>query len=208
MKIYDADIRKILFKSFLEKKEYMEEKDTVIISELDVCAGVSRADVAVINGKIHGYEIKSKQDNLERLPQQIDSYNRVFNTMTIVTYESHLTKVRELVPKWWEIKCIVEKKGHIILRNIRKGKENSNINIQNVAMLLWKDEMIDLLLNHSNIVSGYKSKSRYELSRMIQKHVEGYIVQEYVRSALKTRKEWKAVPIQHLNDDLHNKLPS
>lgn len=196
MKIYDSDIRKVLFNSFLNEKDYIEEPDTVIINELDVCAGISRADIVVVNGKIHGYEIKSKQDNLGRLPGQIESYNRVFNTMTIVTYKSHLKKIRSIVPKWWGIKCIYEEDGNIILKNVRKPKENSNINIQNVAMLLWKDEMIDLLLSYSDITRGYKSKTRFELSYMIQQNINSNIVQEYVRNVLKNRTDWKAVPLK------------
>lgn len=205
MKIYDVDIRKILYSSFLAEKEFIEEADTVIINELDVCAGVSRADIAVVNGKIHGYEIKSKQDNLERLPGQVENYNRVFDTMTIVTYKGHLDKVRNIVPKWWGIKCIDEKKGEVVLKNVRKPKENSNINIQNVAMLLWKDEMIDLLLSYSDIRSGYKNKSRYELSCMIRNNIDGCQVKDYVRNVLKNRSDWKAVPLQLLDDDLRNR---
>lgn len=196
MKIYDADIRKLLFNSFLKEQDYIKESDTVIINELDVCAGVSRADIAVINGKIHGYEIKSKQDNLERLPSQIESYNLIFDTMTIVTYESHLKKVKEIIPKWWGIKCVYEKNGDVMIKNIRKPKENNNINIQNVAMLLWKDEMIDLILSHSNITKGYKSKTRYDLSQLIKQNIDGNTVQEYVRNVLKTRTNWKAVPLK------------
>ena len=196
MKIYDADIRKLLFDSFLKEQDYIKEPDTVIINELDVCAGVSRADIAVVKGKIHGYEIKSKQDNLERLPSQIESYNLVFNTMTIVTYESHLKKVKEIVPKWWGIKCVYEENSEIMLKNIRKPKENSNINIQNIAMLLWKDEMIDLILNHSKITKGYKSKTRYDLSQLIKQNIDSSTVQEYVRTVLKTRTNWKAVPLK------------
>jgi len=201
MKIYDADIRRVLFNSFFMEKEYIEEPDTVISNELDVCAGVSRADIAVVNGKLHGYEIKSKQDNLERLPSQIESYNRVFNTMTIVTYKSHLDKVKSIVPKWWGIKCVDEKNEEVVLKNIRKPKENNNINIQNVAMLLWKDEMLDLLLNYSSIIKGYKNKTRYELSYMIQQNIDENIVQEYVRNVLKNRINWKAVPLQQRDDD-------
>lgn len=195
MKIYDADIRRILFNSFLIEKEYIEEPDTVIINELDICAGVSRVDIAIINGKIHGYEIKSKQDNLERLPNQIESYNSVFDTMTIVTYKSHLEKIKKIVPKWWGIKCVDDKNGDIILKNIRKPKENNNINIQNVAMLLWKDEMLDLLLNCSDITVRYKNKNRYDLSYMIQQYVDSNTVKEYVRNVLKNRTNWKAVPL-------------
>lgn len=201
MKIYDSDIRRILYDSFLLEKDYIEEPDTVIINELDVCAGVSRIDIAVVNGRMHGYEIKSKQDNLERLPSQIESYNRVFDTMTIVTYKSHLEKIKILVPKWWGIKCIDEKNGDVILKNIRKPKKNRNINIQNVAMLLWKDEMINLLLNYSHITEGYRSKTRNDLSYMIQKYIDKNIVQEYVRNVLKSRTNWKAVPLVARNDD-------
>lgn len=201
MKIYDTDIREMLYNSFFKEKDYIGEEDTVVIDELDVCAGVSRADIAVVNGKLHGYEIKSKQDNLERLPGQIESYNKVFDTMTIVAYKGHLEKIKTIVPKWWGIKCIEEKKGKVVLKNIRKPKENSNVNIQNVAMLLWKDEMIDLLLNYSSITTGYKSKSRYELSYMIESYVEGSIVQEYVRNTLKKRSNWKAVPLKQIDGD-------
>lgn len=201
MKIYDTDIRQILYNSFLSEKDFIEEPDTVIINELDVCAGVSRVDIAVVNGKIHGYEIKSKQDNLERLPSQIESYNCVFDTMTIVTYKSHLAKIKTIVPKWWGIKCIDERNGNVILKNIRKPKENSNISIRNVAMLLWKNEMIDLLLNYCDITEGYKSKTRSDLSYMIQKYVDSSFVQEYVRNVLKNRINWKAVPLVKQNDD-------
>lgn len=195
MKIYDSDIRRILYNSFLLEKDYIEEPNTVMINELDVCAGVSRIDIVVVNGKMHGYEIKSKQDNLERLPSQIESYNRVFDTMTIVAYRSHMDKIKILVPKWWGIKCIDENNGNVLLKDVRKPKENRNINIQKVAMLLWKDEMIDLLLNYSNITEGYKSKTRYDLSQLIQKHIDSSIVQDYVRNVLKNRTNWKAVPL-------------
>lgn len=78
MKIYDSDIRSLLFQNFQQTDEYMSYDDTVVISEMDVCAGVSGADIVVINGKMHGYEIKSAQDSLSRLPQQMQSYNQVF----------------------------------------------------------------------------------------------------------------------------------
>lgn len=201
MKVYDSDIRNLLFRSFLSIDEYIKEKDTIIINEMDVCAGISRVDIAVVNGKIHGYEIKSKQDNLDRLPQQIESYNQIFDTMTIVAYEDHIEKIKAIVPKWWEIKCVTEKNNKIKFKNVRKGKKNSNINIYNVAMLLWKDEMIDLLLTYSNITKGYKSKTRSELSKMIEKNIDSKIILDYVRHALKSRQDWRAVPLQTLSGD-------
>lgn len=182
MKIYDADIREKLIASFTQEEEFIGEEDTIVVNELDVCKGISRIDVAVINGAMHGYEIKSAQDNLERLPMQIDSYNRVFDKMTIVAYESHIPKVIDLIPKWWAITEVKEDKNGLVFTKIRKGKRNSNTKIENVAMFLWRDEMIDLLLNHSDVRKGYKSKSRSALSKMIEENIEADVVKEYVRA--------------------------
>jgi hypothetical protein len=66
---------------------------------MDVCSGCARIDIAVINGKIHGFEIKSEQDNLERLPSQVELYNNVFDTITIVAAENHFNKLNEIIPK-------------------------------------------------------------------------------------------------------------
>ena len=63
----DQDIRSVLNQK-LEKK--YRDADTIIINELGLLQGLCRVDVAVINGIIHGYEIKSEADTLERLPLQ------------------------------------------------------------------------------------------------------------------------------------------
>ncbi len=208
MKIYDSDIRCLLFSKFKEIDEFTSADDTVVINELDICNGVSRADIAVVNGKLHGYEIKSQQDNLERLPLQMESYNLVFDTMTVVAFESHIEKIKHIVPSWWGIKCVTQRNGHIKLKNIRKGKINKNINIHCLAQLLWKEEMIELLQTYGNAQKGYKNKSRYELSTIIEREINYFTVKDYVRETLKSRVEWKAVPLQRLNGDLHNTKPN
>jgi len=201
MKVYDADIREKLISSFTQVDEFMQDENTIIVNELDVCHGISRVDVAVINGKIHGYEIKSQQDNLERLPMQIQSYNLVFDTMTIVASENHIQKIKEIIPNWWAVIAVKENKGTIKLKKIRKGRKNKNISAEDVAMFLWKEEMIDLLLNHSDVRKGYKSKSRKALSKIIAENIKTEIVQEYVRTTLKNRQGWRAVPIQQICGD-------
>lgn len=202
MKIYDADIRKLLINSFCKVDEYICE-DTFFVNEMDICGGLSRVDIAVINGRLHGYEIKSKQDNLDRLPLQVESYSRVFDTMSIVAYESHLDALRKIVPTWWGIKSISEKSESVVLRCVRKEKLNKKIDVQSVSLLLWREEMIDLLTSYGNISSGYISKTRGQLSRMIIKNVSPEVVNEYVRATLKSRTNWKAEKLQAPCDDLH-----
>jgi hypothetical protein len=207
MKIYDADIRKLLVESFCKVDEYIRE-DTIFVNEMDICGGLSRVDIAVINGKLHGYEIKSKQDNLDRLPLQVESYCRVFDTMSIVAYESHLEGLKVIVPSWWGIKCISEKKGKAVLKSVRKEKINKGIDIQAVALLLWKPEMVDLLTTYGNISRGFASKSREQLSKMIVNNVNCCVVNDYVKGALKSRSNWKAEKLQVPCDDLHYIQPN
>ncbi|WP_300554835.1 sce7726 family protein, partial [Desulfovibrio sp.] len=83
----DQEIRAALHET--ELKKFYENGD-LILDELGVCSGASRVDVAVINGALHGYEIKSDQDTLDRLPQQILSYSRVLDRVTLVACDNHL----------------------------------------------------------------------------------------------------------------------
>ncbi|MBN1042547.1 hypothetical protein DVW07_10800 [Clostridium botulinum] len=200
MKVYDPDIRKVLYSSFLKRKEFTDDPSTLIVDELDVCRGISRVDIAIINGKLHGYEIKSEQDTLERLPMQIDSYNKVFDKMTIVAGEKHIKKVLDIVPEWWGIYCVGKNKNKIILKKIRSAKINKKIDITEVAQLLWRDELINFL-NFHNITKGVKSKTRLALSELVSEKIPPKEVKEYVRQQLKLRTTWRAVQLQQLCDD-------
>jgi hypothetical protein len=70
--------------------QHLGEPDTVIFEELGVQHGLSRIDLAVVNGELHGFEFKSDKDTLARLPEQAESYGRVFDRVTLVVGESHL----------------------------------------------------------------------------------------------------------------------
>ena len=96
---------------------------------MDVCSGCARIDIAVINGKIHGFEIKSEQDNLERLPSQVELYSKVFDTITIVAAENHFNKLNEIIPNWWGIYCIVKNKSGAALKTKRRPRENKEIDV-------------------------------------------------------------------------------
>lgn len=204
VKVYDYDIRKILYKNFIRRKSYLNT-NTVVVNEMDICAGSSRVDIAVVNGSIHGYEIKSKQDTLDRLPGQVEAYNKIFDTMTIVGFENHINKIVDIVPPWWEIKSVYEQKNTIKLASIRRGKKNREIDINSLVLLLWRDEMIDLIINHSEIVKGYKSKTRQQLGKMLVKNINNDFLKVFVRQRLKSRQSWKAVSIQQLSDGYNNR---
>jgi hypothetical protein len=62
----DSDVRGAT-KAWLSA-EYACDQDTRIVEEMGVWSGSVRIDIAIINGHLSGYELKSDRDTLERLP--------------------------------------------------------------------------------------------------------------------------------------------
>ena len=200
-KLKDPEIRALLKQKISSQSEFILDPTTVVIDEFNICFGAAIMDVAVVNGKIHGYEIKSERDNLDRLPSQMEYYNKVFDTVTLVISDTHLMKARKIVPRWWGIDCIVTSKSKVSIKTVRKPGKNKNVNVFELTQLLWKEELLELL-EKNNIVKGTKSKTRMQLCTMSAERIDHNQIIEFVRNKLKTRKAWRAVPIQQLCDGL------
>lgn len=201
MNIYDPDIRKVLYKNFIRREEFTKDSTTKVIDEMQVCRGFSRVDIAVINGKIHGFEIKSERDTLDRLEFQMESYNKIFDTMTIVTCKNHLEKVKDKVPSWWGIYYVDNVKGDLVLKKKRKEKVNKKTDLFSLSQLLWKEELLSLL-NNNGISKGIKSKTRSALCEIAISNIDEITIRNYIRACLKSRQEWRAVSLQQLYDGL------
>lgn len=57
-----------------------------------------KADVVVLNGTSHVYEIKSEMDSFERLQRQIAAYSKTFDFITVITTERLYNSVKNRVP--------------------------------------------------------------------------------------------------------------
>ena len=66
----DIDVRQAV-KSYL-KALHEDDPATRIVEEMGIWAGSVRIDIAVINGELSGFELKSDSDTLQRLPLQAD----------------------------------------------------------------------------------------------------------------------------------------
>ncbi|MDO8453023.1 MAG: sce7726 family protein [Sulfurimonas sp.] len=78
----------------LYKKIFKEIKQNYIaIPELSLFSAV--ADMVVINGDIHIYEIKSKVDSLNRLKSQLKRYKSCADKVTVVADEKFISKLLE-----------------------------------------------------------------------------------------------------------------
>lgn len=202
MKVYDKHIRKLVIKNICGRKEFLHEKSTVVVHELDVCSGIARVDIAVINGKMHGFEIKSEQDTLDRLIDQAELYNRVFDTMTLVVSEKHMEKSLECIPEWWGVYTAVKTKRSVKLKRFRQCRKNKSVDGLSVTELLWKDELLELL-KLAGITKGVKSKTRDQLRKLVINELDDQSVIRYTKDKLKSRTTWRAVPVQEICDDLH-----
>src|SRR5579859_7106317 len=113
----DIDIRQTLMNEMC--RLHQGDSETLIVEELGLCQGMARVDVAVVNGSLHGYEIKSERDTLFRLPGQRDVYNRALDFVTIIAASAHVEKIHEMIPRWWGIWKAAQKGTEVQLQKVR-----------------------------------------------------------------------------------------
>lgn len=162
----DRDIRRVL-RRILEE-EFAGDATTLILDEFG-CAG-ARADIAVVNGKLHGYEIKSEVDSLDRIDNQIRGYGLIFNNVTAVVAVKHVAKLKPKIPQWWGITAVECERGRPALRLIRKGKRNADLDADQVARLLWRDEAYAFLRRldlHHDLYRAPATKVRQRLVEQV-----------------------------------------
>src|ERR1700741_3176697 len=85
-----------------------QSPNAFVVNELGLVHARARVDVAVINGCVHGYEIKSEADTLKRFDRQLAIYSTCLEKLSFVCAEKHLTDIYSLTPKWCGIFLVLE----------------------------------------------------------------------------------------------------
>lgn len=190
----DIDIRTVLKNKFL--KRYLNYPDTVIIDELGINNGSSRVDVALVNGFIHGFEIKSDSDSLARLHDQIRSFCSVLDRMTLIVGYKLAGAAIKMIPDWWGVKLAEKKQtGEIHLSEARSPRNNPHVDKRSIVKLLWRDEALELL-EEIDTSKGFKSKTRQYIYEKLAEIAELNVIRSRVRYQLKNRKDWRVVEQQ------------
>jgi hypothetical protein len=153
----EMDIRPALRRALLTK--HADQDDTVIIEELGVCRGRVRVDLAVVNGALHGYEIKSDRDSLRRLTTQVDFYGRVLDRATLVIGERHLPGSLDVLPAWWGVLRIEPTRRTPRFTTIRRGRKNPHRDPRSLVELLWLDDAL-ALLEARQVATGVRGRPR------------------------------------------------
>lgn len=183
----DLDVREATRK--LLYQEHNGCLNTKIVEEMGLWSGAVRIDLAVLNGAMSGYELKSARDNLDRLPYQSEIYSQVFDYMTLVIAEKHVKKARQIIPSWWGVSIARMVDDRVELEARKASRLNPKRCPVQIARLLWRDEAIGVL-DKFGLLKGYKSKTSEQLSQRLAEQLPIDVLADEVRERLKSRQGW------------------
>lgn len=186
----DSVIRKHFHERVLRR--YHAAPDVLVLDELGLMHGKCRADIALVNGRMIGYEIKSDEDSLDRLEEQVVAYSAVFDRATIIVGQRHLKSVKSKLPKWWGI--IV---GHwhgndeVRFKTLRSPNLNRQVKPYALAQLLWSNEASALLKELGEPVKMLRQRRSVLYERLVQLLSLAELRRRVTR-CLKLRKNWRS----------------
>ena len=182
----DLDIRRAL-RSYLRT-----QGESLIVEEMPICLGHTRVDLATVDQRLHGFEIKSQLDTLGRLQSQLNDYGTVFDEITLVIGPKHLTGVMNELPTWCGILLAHREEGEVRLEPFRRGGPNYHRDPLCLAQLLWREEALGVLTRHGHD-RGVRSKPRAALWERLAERLALEDLAWEVREAMKLRGEtWRA----------------
>ena len=141
------------------REELNEDPEAVVIEELGLCRGQVRLDIAVVNGLLHGYEIKSDRDSLSRLRKQVEIYSKVLDRATLVVGDRFLTAASDAVPSWWGLLHVQVMFDQVRLRTVRCSQRNPQRDPRYLVEMLWSNHAIEIL-EQRGAARGVRRKPR------------------------------------------------
>ncbi len=191
-KTKDFEIREALKASSYIASLKEEDPKTLVIEEFSLGRLDSRIDMAVFNGCLHGFEIKSDVDTLARLPIQSSNYDKIFDYVCLIVGVRYYKKALNFIPSHWGV-YIAEKKGCFV--NITEERRSLPNTIQDsyaIASLLWRTEIVTLLDKYG-LLNGFKSKPCRILWARLAEELSLRDLKSEVRSVIKARGDWRSV---------------
>jgi len=174
-----------------------------VIDELGLQHGKCRADIAVVNGHLVGYEIKSNNDSLRRLDGQVKSYNAVFDKIFVVVGDRHVNPVQNHIPRWWGIIISLRgARGAVNFNMIRRAQVNKSVDPVSIAKLLWRDEAEEIL-RQKKLPPRILRQPRAILYEHLADRLNVSELRKLVREYFKKRRKWRCLESPSRYDDLY-----
>ena len=189
-RMLDKDVRQAVKDKIL--KAHINDPSTLVIDELGLDHGRNRVDIAVINGELHGYELKSDSDNVLRLPQQSMTYSSIMDKVTLVVGEKHAQEAINIIPDWWGIKiATMNHRGSVNIVTYRRNKKNKDIDPLELSKLIWKEEALALLAIKIKVDWRIRKLTRKDIYKLIVDTFSLNEIRDNTRAILKSRINWR-----------------
>lgn len=185
----EKEIRRVLKDRHL--RHHRGRRDVLVIDELGLANARNRIDLAVFNGNLHGYEIKSTGDTLERLSDQLTVYRASLQKLTLVVAARHIDAASALAPGWCGLIQIVEgPRGGLSLSTRRRASANPEFDPFMFAHLLWRPE-VQMLLQRRGLSTSDLRRPRKQLYRRLADEMPIRELTSAVKVAMMSRVRWR-----------------
>lgn len=172
-------------------RRWGDDNESVVVEEFGTHFGSARIDIAVVNGSLWGYEIKSAHDRLHRLARQVDAFSEVFDYASVVVAPRHLDACIDLIPNWWGMIEATPSRAGTRLTERRRPRRNLEVDAEAVARLLWRDELL-VTLEGLGADRGVRSASRPVLADRLAEELHVDDLRSVVRQVIRARRQWRA----------------
>lgn len=186
----DKEIRQAL--KYYISVRHRKSTASFIGEELGVCRGAVRADLAVVNGLLHCYEIKSDRDSLRRLSTQVAVYSDVFDKITIVVGSRYIAGVRKILPRWCGILKVSRQDRTLSVQSIREPQPNTKVKASKLVEFLWRDDALQML-RRVDADRGIRNSHREAIWNRVCEVFSRAAIAREVRKRLKARASMKAL---------------
>lgn len=136
----------------------------------------------------YGFEIKSEQDNTDRLYKQLNSYITFFNFVYVITYENHLSEVLEIVDshrQFDKVGVMVVNK-ELQFKEIRRARKYQQVYFMFISNLDL-EELRLLAVGHNIDLSGNKK----QLLGALRRYVPLEEVFKGIQNKIRKYRTWK-----------------
>ena len=136
----------------------------------------------------YGFEIKSEQDNTDRLYKQLNSYITFFNFVYVITYENHLSEVLEIVDshKQFDKVGVMVVNKELQFKEIRRARKYQQIYFMFINNLDL-EELRLLAVGHNIDLSGNKK----QLLGALRRYVPLEEVFKGIQNKIRKYRTWK-----------------
>ena len=197
--IGESSVRCALHRKLLS--HYHRNSDAIVINELGLIHSRCRVDIAVINGWIHGYEIKSDLDTLARLPQQLELFGGSLQKLTLIVGIRHLSSVTAMLPSWCGLAVArTGPRGGIKFERMRRARSNPHVDPFLLAHLLWRSEAETALYNLGATI-GPRRQTRKELYTNLVEYLSTAELVALIKRSMNRREGWRGRQPQRSCDD-------